>query len=74
MNSWIFSPAIFDACLRIQRSIRGELELTDAIQYSMDQLGERYKALAFRSPVLDLSSRSDVAAVARKLRRVNPNP
>jgi glucose-1-phosphate thymidylyltransferase len=74
MNSWIFSPAIFDACLRIQRSIRGELELTDAIQYSMDRLGERYKALAFRSPVLDLSSRSDVAAVARKLRRVNPNP
>jgi glucose-1-phosphate thymidylyltransferase len=74
MNSWIFSPAIIEACLRIQSSVRGELELTDAIQYSMDALGERYKVLAFRSPVLDLSSRSDIASVADRLCRVNPNP
>jgi glucose-1-phosphate thymidylyltransferase len=74
MNSWIFSPAIFEACLRIRPSSRGELELTDAIQCSMEALGERYKVLVFRSAVLDLSSRSDIAVVADKLRRVHPNP
>ncbi len=74
MNSWIFSPAIFEACRAVQPSARGELELTDAIQYSMDALGEHYRALIFRSPVLDLSSRSDIAAVAGRLRAINPNP
>jgi glucose-1-phosphate thymidylyltransferase len=74
MNCWVFSPAIFRACLSIHPSIRGELELTDAIQFSMDELGERYKVLSFQSPVLDLSSRSDIAVVASKLRYVDPNP
>lgn len=74
MNCWLFSPAIFPACLSIRPSVRGELELTDAIQYSMDALGERYRVLAFHSAVLDLSSRSDIAVVAEKLRSVNPNP
>jgi dTDP-glucose pyrophosphorylase len=74
MNCWIFSQSIFEACLRIKPSARGELELTDAVQYTVDVLNERYKALIFRSPVLDLSSRSDIAIVAERLRHVNPNP
>jgi glucose-1-phosphate thymidylyltransferase len=74
MNCWVFSPSIFEACLRIEPSSRGELELTDAVQYVIDTLNERFKALVFRSPVLDLSSRSDIAAVAEKLRAVTPNP
>jgi dTDP-glucose pyrophosphorylase len=74
MNCWIFSPSIFQACRRIQPSARGELELTDAVQYTIDVLNERFKALIFRTPVLDLSSRSDIAAVAEKLRAVDPNP
>lgn len=74
MNCWIFSSLIFRACLAIQPSVRGELELTDAVQYSMDTLKERYKVLAFQTPVLDLSSRSDIAIVAEKLKDVIPNP
>ena len=74
MNCWLFSPVIFRACLSVTPSARGELELTDAVQYSMDALGEKYKVLAFRSPVLDLSSRSDISAVAERLQGVDPAP
>jgi dTDP-glucose pyrophosphorylase len=74
MNCWMFSPAIIRACLSIQPSARGELELTDAVQYAIDVLKERFKVLTYRSPVLDLSSRSDIASVADRLRKVNPVP
>jgi glucose-1-phosphate thymidylyltransferase len=74
MNSWVFSPAIYRACLAIHPSTRGELELTDAIQYAIDSLQERFKVLTFRAPVLDLSSRSDIAAVAEILRGTAPKP
>jgi dTDP-glucose pyrophosphorylase len=74
MNCWLFSPAIFEASLSIKPSARGELELTDAVQYSVDVMKERYRVLAYRSPVLDLSSRSDIAAVADRLQGVNPAP
>jgi dTDP-glucose pyrophosphorylase len=74
MNCWIFSPVIFQACQNIRPSARGELELTDAVQYAVDELNERFIALTFQSPVLDMSSRSDISIVADKLRGVNPNP
>lgn len=74
MNCWMFSPAIFTACLSIQPSARGELELTDAVQYAVDVKKEEFKALTYKSPVLDLSSRSDIAAVAEKLKDINPAP
>jgi dTDP-glucose pyrophosphorylase len=74
MNSWLFSPVIFKACLSIHPSARGELELTDAIQYAIDSLGEQFKVQIFKAPVLDMSSRSDIAIVAEKLRLVRPNP
>jgi glucose-1-phosphate thymidylyltransferase len=74
MNSWMFSPAIFRACLSIQPSARGELELTDAVQYAVDELRVQFKALTYKSAVLDLSSRSDIAAVAERLRGINPAP
>jgi len=74
MNSWLFSPAIFQACLSIHPSARGELELTDAVQYAIDVLGEQFSVRTYRSPVLDLSSRSDIAAVAERLREANVTP
>lgn len=67
MNCWRFSPRIFDACRAIGPSPRGELEITDAVQYAMDALGERFAAPTFSAPVLDLSSRGDIAAVQRAL-------
>jgi glucose-1-phosphate thymidylyltransferase len=63
MNAWLFSSAIFDACRAIEPSVRGELELTSAVQYSIDKLGERFAAIPVAAGVLDLSSRSDVSAL-----------
>ncbi|NLT66439.1 MAG: nucleotidyltransferase family protein [Acidobacteria bacterium] len=74
MNCWTFSPAIFRACLSIRPSARGELELTEAVQYAVDVQKEQFRVLTFRSPVLDLSSRSDIAIVAEKLKDINPVP
>ncbi len=74
MNSWVFSPKIYQACTNIRPSKRGELELSDAIQFAIDSLKERFKVLTFRAPVLDMSSRADIAAVCEKLRGIQPNP
>jgi len=68
MNCWRFGPAIFEACRHITPSPRGELEITDAVQYAIDHLGERFQVLTVRAPVLDLSSRADVAAVTELLK------
>ena len=73
MNCWVFSPAIFRACAAIERSPRGEFELTDAVQYAVRRLGEHFRVVHFRAGVLDLSNRSDIAAVARNLRGVEVN-
>jgi glucose-1-phosphate thymidylyltransferase len=67
MNCWMFGPAIFRACRAINPSPRGELEITDAVQYAIDHLGESFRVLRFNLPVLDLSSRGDVAAIKDKL-------
>lgn len=70
MNCWCFSSAIFRACAAIGPSPRGELELTDAVQYAIRKLGERFQVRIFRAGVLDLSSRSDIAAVTEKLKGI----
>ncbi len=67
MNCWRFSPRIFEACRKIPLSSRGELELPDAVRYSMEHLGERYRVAAVAAPVLDLTSRTDISTVAEKL-------
>jgi glucose-1-phosphate thymidylyltransferase len=73
MNCWRFRPSIFDACRAVQPSPRGELEITDAVQYVIDVLGEPIRVAKVRSPVLDLTSRRDVATVADKLAGVEVN-
>ena len=74
MNCWRFDPSIFDACRSITPSPRGELEITDAVQYVIDVLGRPVRVAKVRSPVLDLTSRQDVATVARKLASVEVDP
>jgi glucose-1-phosphate thymidylyltransferase len=72
MNSWSLPPEIYRACRSIAPSPRGELELPDAVQYARDELGVAFRVLRFRDGVLDLSSRSDIAAVAERLSHVEP--
>lgn len=67
MNCWRFGPAIFDACHAIQPSARGELELPDAVQHTIDVLGHSFRTVTVRAPVLDMTSRRDIASVAEKL-------
>ncbi len=67
MNCWRFSPAIFAASRAIKPSPRSELEITDAVQHTIDTLGEPFQAITVRAPVLDMTSRKDIAAVAGRL-------
>lgn len=68
MNCWVFTPNIFKACASIKPSPRGEYEITDAAQYCIDVLGEKFTVHRISAPVLDLSSRSDIASVNEKLK------
>jgi len=67
MNCWRFGPPIFEACRNIRPSPRGELEIPDAVQYAIEVLGEPFHAVCVRAPVLDLTSRQDVATIGPKL-------
>ena len=67
MNSWVLSPAIFEACDRIGRSPRGELELQDAVRVAIEELGVKFRVLPWRGGGLDLSSRTDLASVTERL-------
>ncbi|MDO5534831.1 MAG: nucleotidyltransferase family protein [Propionibacteriaceae bacterium] len=66
MNCWLFTPAIFDACARIEESARGELEIVDAVRLLVAE-GERFAIVPSGDGVLDLSSRGDIASVAALL-------
>ena len=72
MNLWAFTTKIFEACRRVKPSARGELELPDAVRILMQDFGERVRVLPFSAPVLDLGTRSDVAAVEAALKSVRP--
>lgn len=74
MNLWSFGPRIFEACDRIAPSPRGELEIQDAVNLAIRELGERFRVLPMRAGVLDLSSRADVASVAAQLAGIEPRP
>ena len=70
MNCWRFDASIFRACLEVPRSLRGEFELPEAVQYGMRCLGLTFKTVPVYAGVLDLSYRGDVAEVARRLAEV----
>jgi glucose-1-phosphate thymidylyltransferase len=67
MNCWRFGPSIFRAAKAIRPSPRGELELPDAVQHAIAELGETFAAVTVHAPVLDLTSRGDIASVAALL-------
>ncbi|MDP6779262.1 MAG: nucleotidyltransferase family protein [Candidatus Latescibacteria bacterium] len=64
MNSWRFDERMFAALRAIKPSPRGELEIPDAVQLATDAMGIRFRSVPFSAPVLDLTDRSDVAAVS----------
>jgi glucose-1-phosphate thymidylyltransferase len=67
MNCWMFTKPIFEACRNIKLSPRGEYEIPDAVQYTMDKFGLKYKVLSAHGGVLDMSSRGDIPLVAKRL-------
>jgi glucose-1-phosphate thymidylyltransferase len=66
MNCWRFGPSIFDAARRVERSVRGEYELADAVTEAIRR-GETFRVVRVRAGVLDLSERGDIPSVARRL-------
>jgi dTDP-glucose pyrophosphorylase len=66
MTCWRFDAGIFEACRAAGPSVRGEIELPDAVRGSIAS-GTRYEVLIADAPVLDLSRREDVDAVAQSL-------
>lgn len=66
MNVWRFDARIFDACRHVPVSERGERELPQAVGLAASR-GVCFRVLPVRREVLDLSSRHDVAQVARRL-------
>ena len=50
---WRLDRSIFQAARLIPLSPRGELELPAAVEYSMSELGTRYRVLPFAEPVLE---------------------
>jgi glucose-1-phosphate thymidylyltransferase len=73
MTCWRFPAEIHDACRSVARSVRGELELADAVN-ALLQAGVAFEALVAEDGVLDLSRRGDVAAVERALAGVTVDP
>jgi glucose-1-phosphate thymidylyltransferase len=73
MNLWRFTSEIFAECAAVRPSVRGELELVDAVRRAMKR-GVRFTAVRQRLGVLDLSRRGDVAAVERVLAGRVPRP
>ncbi len=66
MNLWRFDTRIFGACRDVAESPRHERELPSAVMLARSR-GVRFVVIRARGPVLDLSRRSDVADVARRL-------
>lgn len=73
MNIFRFTSGIFDDCAAVRPSVRGELELADAVRRAIAR-GVRFRAVRQRLPVLDLSRRGDVAGVEARLAGRVPRP
>jgi glucose-1-phosphate thymidylyltransferase len=66
MNAWRFDHRIFAACRDVPLSVRGERELPGAVGLALER-GVPFRAVRAHGAVLDLSRRSDIAEVSRRL-------
>lgn len=73
MNLWMVTPALVDACRRVSLSTRGEFELPEAVALAVKE-GIVIQVVKLQAGVLDLSQRSDIAAVAERLAMVEARP
>lgn len=73
MNLWLVTPALVDACRRVSLSARGEFELPEAVALAVKE-GVKVHVVKLEAGVLDLSQRSDIAAVAERLALVEARP
>jgi glucose-1-phosphate thymidylyltransferase len=69
MNAWLFDTSIFEACRRIGPSPRGEFEITAAVQYAIDELGQSFKVVRSDEGVVDLSNRTDIETARLRIER-----
>jgi glucose-1-phosphate thymidylyltransferase len=69
MNCWRLPVSIFAACRDVKPSLRGELELPDAVRLAVAR-GARFAVVRSDEGVLDLTRRGDIAAVTERLRGV----
>lgn len=67
MNCFLFTPEIFAACRAVPLSARGEYELPQAVHWAIENQGMRFNVIKIAAPVLDLSTRADIAKVADHL-------
>lgn len=70
MNCFLFTSEIFIACREVPLSTRGEYELPQAVHWAIEKHGMRFKVLKIAAPVLDLSTRADIAGVAARLKGI----
>lgn len=73
MNCWTVTPELVDVCARVPLSSRGEYELPQAVQLALSE-GMMVHAVRMSAGVLDLSQRSDIAAVMAHLADVEARP
>jgi glucose-1-phosphate thymidylyltransferase len=66
MNAWRFDRRIFAACRDVPVSVRGERELPGAVGLALER-GVPFRAVPAQGAVLDLSRRSDIGEVSRRL-------
>ncbi|WP_067781548.1 nucleotidyltransferase family protein [Actinomyces vulturis] len=69
MNAWLFTKDIYAACDDITPSVRGELEIVDAVSLAKER-GTEFAVVPVSVGVLDMSRRTDIAAVRAALESV----
>jgi glucose-1-phosphate thymidylyltransferase len=73
MNVWRFDTRIFEACRDVPISTRGEYELPEAVGLAVAR-GVKFRTFPARGAVLDLSRRSDIALVTKRLAGAGARP